>query len=90
MFNLTNYINSQLKGRGLSFEKWNVKYEDGVNIITLILDCEFNYIVNSDDLPYYESELDLRCKNMFGEVLPEGSYETKVVVINQKKIKETI
>jgi len=90
MFNLTNYIYSQLKGRGLSFERWNVTYEDGVNIISLIFDCEFNYIVNSVDLPYYENEMVLRCKNMFGGVLPEGSYVTKVVVINERKIKETI
>jgi hypothetical protein len=90
MFNLTNYIYSQLKGRGLSFEKWNVTYEDGVNIVTLILDCEFNYSVTSDHLPYYQSEVFLRCKYIFGGVLPEGSYVTKVVVINERKIKETI
>jgi hypothetical protein len=90
MFNLTNYIYSQLKGRGLSFEMWDVTYEDGVNIITLILDCEFNYIVTSDHLPYYQNEMVLRCKNIFGGVLPEGSYVTKVVVINERKNKETI
>jgi hypothetical protein len=69
---------------------WDVTYEDGVNIITLILDCEFNYIVTSEHLPYYQNEMALRCKNMFGEVLPEGSYYTKVVVINERKNKETI